>query len=222
MFIRYNKGEYVSESRNADAILKVVSPYIKDEDCKHIKHIINQGCLSHLNFEEDYKNKHMVLCKGNQHTFLWHPDVTTKAVNKEERKSHVLPFKHWTVYFLPYCRATPQGIQEKYGKYRVMFDSSTQMTPEEVVLNQVTPRDHKVTIHFGMAKTKLITNIYNWRISFLNEVLYLVLADITACFCFPRLSADVAGVGFLAEAFYFVSTSHVFGSNTSASSWEAF
>jgi hypothetical protein len=41
--------------------------------------------------------------------------------------------------------------------------------------------------------------------------------------CFPRISAGVAGVfGFLAEAFYFVSTSHVFGSNTSASSWEAF
>jgi hypothetical protein len=124
---------------------------------------------------------------------------------------------------LPYCRATPQGIQEKYGKYRVIFDSSTQTTPEEVVLNQVMPRDHEATIDFGMAKTKLLTIIYNWRISFLNEVLYLVLSDITACFCFPRVSVDVAGAfGFLAEAFYFVSTSHLFGSNTSASSWEAF
>ncbi len=65
MVIRYIKGEYVGESRNANAILKVVSPYIKDEDCKHIKRIINKGCPSHLNFEEDYENKHAVLCKGN-------------------------------------------------------------------------------------------------------------------------------------------------------------
>ncbi len=59
--------------------------------------------------------------------------------------------------------------------------------------------------------------------SFPNEITYLALADITACFCFPSISADVAGAfGFIAELKYFASTSHVFGSNTLASSWEAF
>ncbi len=83
--------------------------------------------------------------------------------------------------------------------------------------------DHKATIDFGTMTTKLLTNIYNWRISFPDEVIYLALANITACFCFPRISADVAGAfGFLAEAFYFASTSHVFDSNASASSWDAF
>jgi hypothetical protein len=144
-------------------------------------------------------------------------------MNKEERNSHVLPFKHWTAYFLPFFRATLQGIQEKYGKYRVIFDSSTQTTPDEVALNQVTPMVHKATIDFGMAKTKLLTNIYNWCISFPNKVIYLALANITTCFCFPRISADVAGAfDFLAEAFYFVFTSHVICSNTLASSWEVF
>jgi hypothetical protein len=88
-----------------------------------------------------------------------------------------------------------------YGKYRVIFDSSTQMTPDKVVLNQVTPMDHKATIDFSAAKTKLLTNIYNWHISFLNEVIYLALANITTCFCFPRILADIAGAfGFLTEA----------------------
>jgi hypothetical protein len=127
------------------------------------------------------------------------------------------------VYFSPYCRATPQGIQEKYGKYRVIFDSLTQKSPDEIVLNHVTPTDLKAPVDFGTAKSKLHSNIYNWQVSFPNEVIYLALADITACFHFPRISVDVAGAfGFLAETFYFASTSHVFGSNTSASSWEAF
>jgi hypothetical protein len=57
---------------------------------------------------------------------------------------------------------------------------------------------------------------------FPNENIYLVLADTTACFCFPKISTDVTGsFGFLAEGLYFLSTGHVFGSNTSASSWEA-
>ncbi len=58
--------------------------------------------------------------------------------------------------------------------------------------------------------------------SFPNETIYLVLADITACSHFPKISTDVTGTfGFLAEGLYFLSTGHVFGSNTSASSWEA-
>ena len=70
MVVRYLKGEYVGESRDADKILEKVSPYIDEVDCKHIKWIINQGCPSHIDFEEDYDNKHMVLWKGNQQTFL--------------------------------------------------------------------------------------------------------------------------------------------------------
>ena len=198
MVIRYLKGEYVGESWDAEKILVAVSPYISEVDCEHIKRIINQGCPSHLDFEEDYDNKHVVLCKGNQQTFLEHPEVTAKAMNKEERNNHVLPFRHWIVYFLPYCRATPQGICEKYGKYRVIFDSSTQTNPDEDVLHQVTPTDYKATIYFGTAKMNLLINIYNWRVSFLSKVIYLALADITTCCCFPILSADIAGAfGFL-------------------------
>ncbi len=110
MVIRFIKGEYVGESRDANALLSAVSHLISNEDCGHIKRIINQGCLSYLDFKEDYDNKHAVLQKGNRRTFLQHPDVTAKAMNKEEKNSHVLPFKHWMVYFSPYCHATLQGI----------------------------------------------------------------------------------------------------------------
>jgi hypothetical protein len=81
--------------------------------------------------------------------------------------------------------------------------------------------DHKAIIDFGRAKTNLFINIYNWQVSYPDKTIYLALADITACFKFPRISANVTGAfGFMAEGYYFLSTSHVFGSNTSASSWE--
>ena len=89
MVIHYLKGEYMGESRNADKILAPVSPYISKVNCVHIKQIINQGCPSHLDFEDYYDNKHTVLCKCNQKTFLEHPEVTANAMNKEERNSHV-------------------------------------------------------------------------------------------------------------------------------------
>jgi hypothetical protein len=165
----------------------------------------------------------VVLQKGNQHTFLQHPEVTAKAMNKEERNSHVLPFKEWLVYFSPYCRAMPQGIQEKYGKFRVIFDLLTQTAPDEIVLNHKTSTDFEAVIDFGKAKMNLLINIYNWQVSYPHETIYLPLADVTACFRFPRIFADVVGAfGYVAEEKYFVSMSHMFGSNTLASSWEAF
>ena len=91
----------------------------------------------------------------------------------------------------------------------------------EVVLNHVTTTKLEATIRFGKSKLNLLINIYNWRVSFPREIIYLVLADITACFRFPRLSCNITGAfGFMAQNLYFISTSHVFGSNTSASSWE--
>ncbi len=99
MVIRYLNGKYTSKSRNADVILAAVSSYIVREDCKHIKQIIDQGCPSYLDFEERYKNKHQVLWEGNQQAFLQYSEVTAKVMNKEERNSHVLPVRHWVVFF---------------------------------------------------------------------------------------------------------------------------
>ncbi len=99
--------------------------------------------------------------KGNHHTFQEHLETAHKAMNKEERNSHVVPLLPWIVHFLPWMRATPLGMREKYGKFRVIFDSSTQTTPDEVVLNHITTTDLEAEIDFGQAKIFFFVNIYN-------------------------------------------------------------
>jgi hypothetical protein len=93
MLLRYLKGKYTVESRNVDAILEKVVPYIEPEDAEHIHQIITQGCPSQLDFDENTMNKLAVIKKGNQQTFEEHPEVVEKTMNKEENNSHVLPFK---------------------------------------------------------------------------------------------------------------------------------
>ena len=140
-------------------ILKKVSPYIKPEDARHIYRIITQGCPSLLIFEEDTMNKLTVIEKGNQQTFEAHPEVVAKTMNKEEKNSHVLPFRRWD--FLPFLRCTPQGMHKKNGKYRVIFDSSTQTWMNKVVLNHVTMTEWEANIDFGKSKVNFLINIYN-------------------------------------------------------------
>jgi hypothetical protein len=113
-----------------------------------------QGCPSYLDFKEEPVNKLAVIWKGNQHTFLEHPEIARKAMNKEERNSHVVPLLPWIVHFLPYMRATPLGMREKCSKFQVIFDLSTQTTPNEVVSNYITTTDLEADINFGQAKNE--------------------------------------------------------------------
>jgi hypothetical protein len=162
MLIRYLNGEYVGKNRDAGQILQEVSPYISSEDAAHIKRVITQGCPSYLYFEEEPENKLAVIRKGNQHTFLEHPEIACKAMNKEERNSHVIPLLPWIVHFLPYMHATPLGMPEKYNKFWVIFDSTTQTIANEVISNHITTTDLEADINFGQAKMNFFINIYNW------------------------------------------------------------
>ncbi len=104
----------------------------------------------------------------------------------------------------------------------MIFDSLTWTISDEIVLNHKTSKDFEAIIDFGKTVINLLINIYNWCITYSREIIHLALANITACFCFPQISAALLGAfGYIAEKLYFISTSHVFGSNSLASSWEA-
>ena len=145
-------------------------------------------------------------------------------MNKEDRHSHVLPVKLWVLHFSPWCRHTAQGMLIKPGKNPcVIFGASTKSHPHKVVLTDVTTAKFEANITFAAAKLKLLQRIYNLRVSHPKRKIFLALADICACFCFPRVHADLTGAfGFMAEELYFLATSMVFGSTASASSWEPF
>jgi hypothetical protein len=83
-------------------------------------------------------------------------------------------------------------------------------------------RVYKLKNHsLRQTKTRLYINRYNRRVSYPSGLIYLALVGITAWFCFPEIATDIIGsLGFTAEKLFFLSTSHVFGSNTSVSSWE--
>ncbi len=222
MLIRYLKGEYTGKNRRIPGIIAKVSPYISKGDAIHIKQILTQGCPSNLQVSEPSAMKDEIIMLGNQQTFHMYPELVTKTMNKEEHNSHLIALKLWVLHCSPFCRSTAQGIQIKPGKNpRIISDSSTKTRALQWVLNEMTPIKNKSGIDFGMAKMKFLTSIYNWRISYPGMTIYIALADIMACFCFPRILDDITGAfGFVADELFFLATSHVFGSNTSASSWE--
>ena len=90
-------------------------------------------------------------------------------------------------------------------------------------MNNIPPTEEEAEVTFGFVKLLFYWLIYNLRVSFPDEVIYLALADIKSCFKSPRIHPNlVVPFGFMTTSFYCLTIAMVFGSNTSASSWEPF
>ncbi len=90
-------------------------------------------------------------------------------------------------------------------------------------MNQVTPVSREAPITFGHVEIQLYIDIYNTQISHPTATILLGMANIKACFCFPRIHPNLTGAfGFMAGGYYNLATAMVFGSTPSASSWEPF
>ncbi len=118
----------------------------------------------------------------------------------------------------PYLPHTMQSIVIKDSKKdHIVWDGSTVTWPTD------TPVTQEASVTFGHVKSQIYMDIYNTRISYPTATILLSLADVKACFLYPRIHADLIGAfGFIADKLYNLATAMVFGSTASASSWEAF
>jgi hypothetical protein len=90
-------------------------------------------------------------------------------------------------------------------------------------MNQVTPVTQEAPVTSGHVKSQIYMDIYNTCISYLTATILLDLADVKACFQYPRIHGDLTGAfSFIAEELYNLARAMVFGLTVSASSWEAF
>jgi hypothetical protein len=163
MLIQYIKGKYIGEFRDVSQIINDVFPYINNTDVVHIKQILTKGCPSVINFNEASGMKSFIFEKGYQATFKMYPEIVS-----------LLPVILWVLYSSLSCCHMAQGILVKPGKNtRVIFNASTKGSPHKGMLNKFTPTEFEASIHFSLAKMKLLARIYNWRISYLQMKIFL-------------------------------------------------
>ena len=82
---------------------------------------------------------------------------------------------------------------------------------------------NEAPITFGYAYMGYITWIWRLRMTYPHLEILLAFVDISACFRFPRIFADLCGAfGFMMGPWFFAANAMVFGSVASASSWEPF
>ena len=190
------------------------------EDYLHIKRILSTGCPSRLQLEEPQANKLKMIQRGNQKSVLDNPQLVDMIVNKEDRYSHIISLHPFVCTLGIHLRHNCQGIVDMK---RQVWDGSTKRSPDDIVMNDHTPTVDEPEIDFGTAKHEFYWLIYNLRASYPEASILLALADIKACFRFPRIHPDLTGAFcFLINNFFCLAVAMVFGSNTLSSCWESF
>jgi hypothetical protein len=217
-------GEYTGQYRDVSCTLDAIQDHITSDNYGHIKQILLNGCPTQLTFEEPSSNKIGFISRGNSKSFVENPQLVQKTMNKEDRYSHLVLMYPLLCKLSPYLCHTTQSIVIKDGKNDcIVWDGSTVTRPTDIVMNQVTPVAQEAPVTFGHVKSQIYTDIYNMRISYQTATILLGLADIKACFRYPRIHTDLTrAFGFIADELYNLATAMVFGSTASASSWEAF
>ena len=223
--VRFCSQEYILAHLDRQGILKRIKEHISTEDFDHIDRILYDGCPAELSFDEENQSRLRSLERGNQPTYLRNPTKVLKAINKEDKNSHLIPLDEDLAYFSPFCRHTPQGAIDKAGKsFRIVWDGSTKQRYNDVVLNDVTPTEKEAPVTFGTTESSFDKDIYDYRVSYPTKTIYLGFEDITSCYKFGRLNPGLSGAfGFFdSQGLYHLATSMVFGSTISANQWEPF
>jgi hypothetical protein len=222
--VRFLSGKFTGQYWDVPCTLDAIQDHVTSDNYGHIKRILLDGCPAQLSFKEPLSNKLEFISRGNLKSFVENPQLVQKTMNKEDRYSHLFPMDPILCKLSPYVRHTMQSIVIKDGKNNcIVWDGLTVTRPTDIVMNQVTPVNQEAPVTFGHVKSQIYMDIYNTRISYPTAMILLGLADVKACFRYPRIHADLTGAfGFIADELYNFATAMVFGSTASVSSWEAF
>ena len=225
LVVRYINDEHTAKHRDPDKVKQDIGDYIDPADMAHITRILTKGCPAQLQFALPREQKMRMIRHGNQKSILNNQEEIRKTMNKEEKHCHIVPFFPFVCRFANMAQCVPQGMVLRIGSDpRIVWDGSTKIEPNDVVMNDIIPMELEAPTTFGGSKEKYIAHIYNTRASYQNENIDLAAADVKCAHRYPRVAPDLAAAfGFYIQGMYFsITTAVVFGSVASASSWEPF
>jgi hypothetical protein len=109
-FVQWLGGKYTGHHWDVQTTLDAVESHITPGDFEHMKRILLDGCPAEIMFIEPLDNKLAMLKCRNLKTFKDNPDLGKKAMNKEDRYSHLVPIDKDICRTSAYCHITTQTV----------------------------------------------------------------------------------------------------------------
>jgi hypothetical protein len=185
-------GNHVGAHRNPEVILRQVEGLLDQKTYEHLRRIRCEGCPNVFNEEASYEQYLEIHKYGNHKSVEQNLDKVMLTMNKEDRKDHVLTFPAFLAEFIRDMMLTAQGLVMLPGKNdRLVFDASFLLSLLTRPFNHLIDMDDEPEIIFGEAWKKFLTWIYNLRIAYPNNEIYVFDDDVTAAFQQPKYHPNI-------------------------------
>ena len=220
--IRYCGGLYTGTHRDPTVILSDLSTILPPHICLEIRRLYTVGAPKYFNGHSDRQNFLNYRHYGNHSSIKHKPELIRKALNKEDQHRFALPFPGWVSRFIPNLHLTPEGLIVRPGKNdRIIFDASFRMDFDSQCVNMWSNPDREPPIRYGTTFLRHLIRIWNLRITYPKQDIYLWDDDIAGAFRLVKYNPEIApAFASLVQGDLWIPTSQVFGSNTSPQNFE--
>jgi hypothetical protein len=217
--IRWLGGPHVAAHRDVDKIIKTLQGSVDQTTLSHLERLFRSGSPEYCEGKSSEKNFNQFLAYGNHKTIEQDWERTEKTVRKDAQRGYNIHMDAELVRFIPNLHLTPQGIanlEDPFKKDRPFFDSTFRPSLDSFAINDWTSKDNEPPISFPTALEVFAEFLWNLRISYPNEEIYLGDDDICGFFRHGKYNPNLVAMhSFILRDSLFMHTSQTFGDCTS-------
>ena len=220
--IRFCGNNYVNAHINPTTLRHSLTGIVPKHIIDYVSRSLITGAPTQMNGHTSSKNFWTSLRYGNHVSITSRKELVEKSLNKEERNNYTLPFPSWTARFIPNLHVSPSGIIIKPGKKdRIIFDASFHVNHSSFAPNDWTHASDEPPIYYGTALLRHLHRIWNLRITYPDDVIYLWDDDVAGAFRLIKYNPHVAtAFASIINLRLWIPVGQVFGGNTSAQNFE--
>ena len=193
--VRFLGKKFLGGHRDVSSIVPKLRPHVDSETIAAFTRVMTQGCPAHFNYESTRKNAMDYLRHGNSPSVNQHEDLVSKALVKEYRNNYAIPLPSWAARYIRHVFFTPIHILQHRDKPpRIVFDALKLHYPSSVSVNNMTSTKNgcEMDCAYGDVMLRLLTRIWNLRISFPRMDIILHCNDVKSCFRYVYTSPSTS------------------------------
>ncbi|CAJ1962540.1 unnamed protein product [Cylindrotheca closterium] len=189
-----------------------------------LKRIFLDGAPNYVNAESTDENLRTFIAYGNHKTVYDDMSKTQSAVEKDILRNYLLAANPALLPYIRDAHTTPLGLVDachEYRKPRIIFDATHHPSLTAMAVNDFTSKETEPEICFPRSFPNFLIWIYNLRITYPQEEIYICDDDVSGAFRHVKWNPNVVGMHmFMLFGFLFFCTGLSFGDNTSPAQWE--
>ena len=222
--VRYLGGPHIGAHRDTKALRRRLSLGVPPRVLEPFLRLLRLGAPSYVNAHGSNANFMDYYRYGNHKSVTTNEEEFRKVMVKDSKRGNILVLDQRLLPFIPHMHLTPQGIVDldnKWKSARPVFDSTSRPEPWSMAVNDWTSKDDEGDVTFPGSFTRFCQWIWNLRITYPNEPIYLGDDDVRNAFrLFKYNPAGVAMNGYRACGVLAFATGCTFGGETSPAIWD--